>query len=108
MAVCLQDMLGVSFEQVARWLGYLIVALTKLAPRDRVGQMMGIWFVAAALGNLVAGGLADRSPTSLFLIVSSARSAGWPCSYVAKHMARWAGSTDWPRAQLRWWTSCSP
>lgn len=30
-------------------------AVTKLAPKGRVGQMMGIWFVAAALGNLIAG-----------------------------------------------------
>jgi POT family proton-dependent oligopeptide transporter len=49
-------------------------SMTKLAPRDRVGQMMGIWFVAAALGNLVAGllagGLEGRSPASLFLIVA--------------------------------------
>jgi POT family proton-dependent oligopeptide transporter len=28
---------------------------TKLAPKRYVGQMMGIWFVAAALGNLIAG-----------------------------------------------------
>ncbi|HUO85831.1 MAG TPA: oligopeptide:H+ symporter [Thermoanaerobaculia bacterium] len=30
-------------------------SITKLAPADRVGQMMGIWFIAAALGNLFAG-----------------------------------------------------
>lgn len=30
-------------------------AMTKLAPAKLVGQMMGIWFVAAALGNLIAG-----------------------------------------------------
>ncbi len=30
-------------------------ATTKLAPRRFLGQMMGIWFVGAALGNLVAG-----------------------------------------------------
>jgi len=30
-------------------------SITKLAPRNRVGQMMGIWFVATALGNLIAG-----------------------------------------------------
>ncbi len=29
-------------------------SMTKLAPENRVGQMMGIWFVAAALGNLFA------------------------------------------------------
>ena len=30
-------------------------SITKLAPKGRVGQMMGIWFVATALGNLIAG-----------------------------------------------------
>ena len=30
-------------------------SITKLAPRNRLGQMMGVWFVAAALGNLFAG-----------------------------------------------------
>jgi POT family proton-dependent oligopeptide transporter len=30
-------------------------SITKLAPADRVGQMMGVWFVASALGNLFAG-----------------------------------------------------
>jgi POT family proton-dependent oligopeptide transporter len=29
--------------------------MTKLAPRQYVGQMMGIWFLAASVGNLVAG-----------------------------------------------------
>ncbi len=30
-------------------------SMTKLAPRRLVGQMMGVWFMAAALGNLIAG-----------------------------------------------------
>jgi POT family proton-dependent oligopeptide transporter len=30
-------------------------ATTKLAPKAYVGQMMGIWFVAASFGNLIAG-----------------------------------------------------
>jgi len=30
-------------------------ATTKLAPKRYVGQMMGIWFVGASLGNLIAG-----------------------------------------------------
>jgi POT family proton-dependent oligopeptide transporter len=29
--------------------------MTKLAPRKFVGQMMGVWFTATALGNLIAG-----------------------------------------------------
>jgi POT family proton-dependent oligopeptide transporter len=30
-------------------------SMTKLSPRKYVGQMMGIWFLAASVGNLVAG-----------------------------------------------------
>lgn len=30
-------------------------SVTKLAPKRFAGQMMGIWFVAASLGNLIAG-----------------------------------------------------
>ena len=30
-------------------------ATTKLSPKPLVGQMMGIWFMGAALGNLIAG-----------------------------------------------------
>lgn len=30
-------------------------SMTKLSPRRYVGQMMGIWFLASALGNLIAG-----------------------------------------------------
>jgi POT family proton-dependent oligopeptide transporter len=30
-------------------------SMTKLSPRKFVGQMMGIWFMATALGNLIAG-----------------------------------------------------
>ncbi|HEU4522851.1 MAG TPA: peptide MFS transporter [Thermoanaerobaculia bacterium] len=45
-------------------------SITKLAPRDRVGQMMGVWFVGAALGNLFAGLVAGRleslAPSALF------------------------------------------
>jgi len=35
-------------------------AVTKLSPKRFVGQMMGIWFIAAALGNLMAGLIAGR------------------------------------------------
>jgi proton-dependent oligopeptide transporter, POT family len=45
-------------------------SITKLAPRNRLGQMMGVWFVAAALGNLfaglAAGQLATMDSASLF------------------------------------------
>jgi len=35
-------------------------ATTKLAPRRYVGQMMGVWFLGAALGNVLAGLLAGE------------------------------------------------
>jgi POT family proton-dependent oligopeptide transporter len=34
--------------------------MTKLAPRRYVGQVMGIWFLAAAVGNLIAGLVGGR------------------------------------------------
>jgi POT family proton-dependent oligopeptide transporter len=57
-------------------------SVTKLAPRRFVGQMMGVWFMSIALGNLVAGliggnvdpekldqmpALFQRTATSLFI-----------------------------------------
>ncbi|NNF12329.1 MAG: peptide MFS transporter [Gemmatimonadetes bacterium] len=50
-------------------------AITKLSPKRRVGQMMGVWFVGAALGNLfaglVAGQLETLAPNTLFMTVAS-------------------------------------
>ncbi len=41
-------------------------SVTKLAPKRFVGQMMGIWFLATALGNLIAGLMAGRfNPESI-------------------------------------------
>jgi len=49
-------------------------SVTKLSPKRLVGQMMGIWFMGAALGNLVAGlvaGQFERLPLpGLFLSVA--------------------------------------
>lgn len=49
-------------------------AITKLSPENRVGQMMGIWFVGAALGNLIAGLVAGQleslAPFELFRTVA--------------------------------------
>ncbi len=39
---------------------------TKLSPKRYVGQMMGIWFVATSLGNLIAGLVAGKFDFSLF------------------------------------------
>jgi proton-dependent oligopeptide transporter, POT family len=35
-------------------------SVTKLAPQRLVGQMMGVWFLAASLGNLIAGLIAGE------------------------------------------------
>ncbi len=49
-------------------------SMTKLAPENRVGQMMGVWFVSTALGNLFAGLIAGQlealDPSSLFWTVA--------------------------------------
>lgn len=49
-------------------------SMTKLAPKNRVSQMMGIWFVATALGNLIAGLVAGQleslAPSGLFQTVA--------------------------------------
>ena len=50
-------------------------SVTKLSPHRLVGQMMGTWFMGAALGNLVAGLIAGRietlPPEQLFTVVAS-------------------------------------
>ena len=50
-------------------------SVTKLAPHRLVGQMMGTWFMGAALGNLVAGLIAGRiemlPPEQLFTVVAT-------------------------------------
>ncbi|HEU5072488.1 MAG TPA: peptide MFS transporter [Verrucomicrobiae bacterium] len=59
-------------------------SVTKLAPRKLAGQMMGIWFLATSLGNLLAGLLAgefkadalQRWPTLYLNIVILPATAG--------------------------------
>ena len=50
-------------------------AVTKLAPANRVSQMMGLWFVATSLGNLIAGQVAGQleglAPSPLFKSVAT-------------------------------------
>jgi POT family proton-dependent oligopeptide transporter len=49
-------------------------SVTKLAPRKLAGQMMGIWFLATSLGNLLAGLLAGEfKPDAI---------QGWPHLYL--------------------------
>jgi POT family proton-dependent oligopeptide transporter len=49
-------------------------ATTKLAPKRFVGQMMGLWFVASALGNLIAGRIAGEFDANNI--------AGFPSQYL--------------------------
>ncbi len=59
-------------------------SVTKLAPPRLVGQMMGIWFLGASLGNLIAGllagevsgGNASAMPARFLQIVMTAGGAG--------------------------------
>lgn len=55
-------------------------AVTKLSPARRVGQMMGLWFVGAAIGNLfaglIAGSLATLEHAALFRTVAMIIGAG--------------------------------
>lgn len=59
-------------------------SVTKLAPRRLVGQMMGIWFLATSLGNLLAGLFAgevsgDKAaamPQQFLLVVGTAGGTG--------------------------------
>ncbi len=50
-------------------------SVTKLSPHRLVGQMMGTWFMGAALGNLVAGLVAgtieNLPPEQLFTVVAA-------------------------------------
>jgi len=71
-------------------------SVTKLAPAGRVGQMMGVWFIAAALGNLFAGLVAGRletlSPDALFWNVALTIGAAGVIAIVASPMIRrWMG-----------------
>jgi POT family proton-dependent oligopeptide transporter len=51
-------------------------SVTRLAPARLVGQMMGVWFVATSLGNLIAGLLAGTIET-MGLFKLFAFIAGW-------------------------------
>jgi POT family proton-dependent oligopeptide transporter len=73
-------------------------AITKLSPERRVGQMMGIWFVGAALGNLFAGLVAGRLetmlPSDLFRTVAMIiGGTGVLAIVVAPQVKRLAGGT---------------
>jgi POT family proton-dependent oligopeptide transporter len=54
-----------------------LAAMTTLAPQRVVGQMMGVWFLAASIGNYVGGSVAGyyekfELPTLLLVVAISA------------------------------------
>lgn len=55
-------------------------AVTKLAPARFVGQMMGLWFVATSLGNLIAGLVASEAVESAAQMPAAFTRLGlWGC-----------------------------
>jgi POT family proton-dependent oligopeptide transporter len=71
-------------------------SITRLSPARYVGQMMGIWFMGAALGNLVAGrvaGLIESLPLpQLFGAVTTfSAAAGLVLLVLSKPLKSWIG-----------------
>jgi POT family proton-dependent oligopeptide transporter len=77
-------------------------AVTKLAPARLVGQMMGVWFVATSLGNLIAGLLAghisgdniEAMPNRFLQIILTAGLTGIVFLLLAKPFKRLAGGVE--------------
>ena len=77
-------------------------AVTKLAPRRFVGQMMGVWFLAASLGNILAGLLAgefradavDEMPSLYLQIVLTTIGSGVLLAFLAKPLKRLMRGAD--------------
>ena len=77
-------------------------SVTKLAPRRYVGQMMGVWFLAASLGNIIAGLLAgefradalDEMPRLYLQIVLTTVGSGVLLALLAKPLKRLMSGAD--------------
>ena len=77
-------------------------ATTKLAPRRYVGQMMGIWFVGAALGSLIAGQIAgefnadavDQMPALYLQIVLTTIGSGLVLAIFSRPVRRLMGDVE--------------
>ncbi|MGI9270199.1 MAG: peptide MFS transporter [Woeseiaceae bacterium] len=75
---------------------------TKLAPKRFVGQMMGMWFLASALGNLIAGQIAGEFdaenvaafPDQYMSIVMTAGGAGLILLLLSKPMKKLMSGVD--------------
>ena len=75
--------------------------MTKLAPACYLGQMLGTWFTASALGNLIAGLAAghladetsvDQMPTRFLMIFVTTAGAGLLLWLASPHIRRWMGN----------------
>ncbi len=70
-------------------------SITKLAPARMVGQIMGLWFMATALGNLIAGLIAGESTSAtqmarqFWLVALTAAGIAGLLMLLAKPMRRW-------------------
>jgi POT family proton-dependent oligopeptide transporter len=77
-------------------------SVTKLAPRRLVGQMMGTWFLAMSLGNLIAGLIAgefradavQQMPGQYLQIVIMPSIAGLLLIIFAKPIKKWMAGVD--------------
>jgi POT family proton-dependent oligopeptide transporter len=77
-------------------------AVTKLSPPRLVGQMMGVWFLATSLGNLIAGLLAgdvsgenlSAMPGRFFQIVLTAGVTGSLLLLFARPIRRLSGDVE--------------
>jgi POT family proton-dependent oligopeptide transporter len=75
---------------------------TKLAPKRFVGQMMGMWFLATSLGNLIAGQIAGEFdaenvaafPGQYMSIVITAGGAGLVMLLLTKPIKKLMGGVD--------------
>jgi POT family proton-dependent oligopeptide transporter len=70
-------------------------SITKLAPARMVGQIMGLWFMATALGNLMAGLIAGESTSprqmshQFWWVALAASGIAILLMFMAKSMRRW-------------------
>ena len=77
-------------------------SVTKLAPKRLVGQMMGIWFLATSLGNLLAGLFAGEvsgdntgaMALKFFQVTGAAGIAGVFLLLLARPVRRWMGGVQ--------------
>tara|TARA_B100001142_G_scaffold161811_1_gene161971 strand:- start:2091 stop:2507 length:417 start_codon:yes stop_codon:yes gene_type:complete len=76
-------------------------AITKLAPRRLVGQMMGVWFLSLSLGSILAGLFAgefrsdavDEMPSLYLQLVMMTVGAGLILMLASGYLKRLAGDS---------------